>query len=163
VGFVPEDRLRDAVIPEMTLAENLALAEAGTRRGLINWSAYRERTRQVIARHDVRTFGIESAAGSLSGGNQQKFVLGRELEGTEGAPQALIAENPTRGLDIRAAATVREQLREARNRGMAIVLYSSDLDELLEIADRMVVCFAGQVTAVAKTPDAVARAMAGLP
>ncbi len=159
VGFVPEDRLRDALIPTMTLTENLALKEAGAARGTMHWSAYETRASAAIREHDVRASGTESPAGALSGGNQQKFVLGRELEGS---PKALIVENPTRGLDIRAAAHVMMELQSARAAGVALVVYSSDLDEVLSIADRMIVCFNGGVTVTAADADAVGRGMVGL-
>ncbi|MFI5244879.1 MAG: ATP-binding cassette domain-containing protein [Gemmatimonadales bacterium] len=159
VGFVPEDRLRDALIPEMTLVENLALKEAGEARGSLRWASYQARAVTTIREHDVRTSGVDSPASALSGGNQQKFVLGRELEGL---PRALVVENPTRGLDIRASARVLAALRSARASGVAVALYSSDLDEVLSMADRMFVCFDGRVTATAVEADAVARALVGL-
>ncbi len=160
IGFVPEDRLRDALIPAMTLVENFALKDAGAARGLVRWASYESRAQTAIADHDVRASGTDSTTGELSGGNQQKFVLGRELEGS---PAALVVENPTRGLDIRAAAHVLAELRSARASGVAVVVYSSDLDEVLSIADRMVVCFDGHATATAVEADAVARALVGLP
>jgi general nucleoside transport system ATP-binding protein len=160
IGFVPEDRLRDALIPAMTLVENFALKDAGAARGRVRWTSYESRAQAAIAEHDVRASGTDSAAGELSGGNQQKFVLGRELEGS---PAALVVENPTRGLDIRAAAHVLAELRAARASGVAVVVYSSDLDEVLSIADRMIVCFDGRATATAVEADAVARALVGLP
>jgi general nucleoside transport system ATP-binding protein len=158
VGFVPEDRLRDALIPTMSLVENLALKEAGRLRGRMRWSDEAARAATAVREHDVRTTGVGSAIGALSGGNQQKFVLARELEG---APDALIAENPTRGLDIRATAHVLAELQSARARGVAIVVYSSDLDEVLALADRMVVCFDGRASVTPVDADAVARAMLG--
>jgi ABC-type uncharacterized transport system ATPase subunit len=160
IGFVPEDRLRDALIPAMTLVENFALKEAGAAHGRVRWMSYQSRAQTAIAGHDVRASGTDSTAGELSGGNQQKFVLGRELEGS---PAALVVENPTRGLDIRAAAHVLAELRAARASGVAVVVYSSDLDEVLSIADRMIVCFDGRATATAVEADAVARALVGLP
>jgi simple sugar transport system ATP-binding protein len=159
IGFVPEDRLRDALIPAMTLVENFALKEAGAARGRVRWTSYESRARAAILEHDVRASGTDSAAGELSGGNQQKFVLGRELEGS---PAALVVENPTRGLDIRAAAHVLAELQSARAAGVAVVVYSSDLDEVLSIADRMIVCFDGRATATAVESAAVARALVGL-
>jgi ABC-type uncharacterized transport system ATPase subunit len=159
IGFVPEDRLRDALIPSMTLVENFALKEAGRARGSLSWDAYEERTSAAVRDHDVRANGVRSRAGALSGGNQQKFVLARELDGT---PEALVVENPTRGLDIRAAAHVIAEVRSARAAGVAVAVYSSDLDEVMSIADRMLVCFDGRVTATAVEPDAVARALVGL-
>ena len=159
IGFVPEDRLRDALIPSMSLVENFALKDAGATRGTLAWPTYEDRANAVIREHDVRASGVHSTAGALSGGNQQKFVLGRELEGS---PDALIVENPTRGLDIRAAAHVIAELRAARAAGVAIAVYSSDLDEVLSIADRMLVCFDGCVSVVPVDADAVARALVGL-
>jgi simple sugar transport system ATP-binding protein len=158
IGFVPEDRLRDALIPEMTLVENSALRDAGSARGSMPWREYERSTASTMRDYDVRAGGIESPAGTLSGGNQQKFVLGRELAGS---PAALVAENPTRGLDIRATADVLAALRNARAAGVAIVIYSSDLDELLSVADRVVVCFGGRVSEVESNAAAIARAMAG--
>ena len=159
IGFVPEDRLRDALIPEMTLVENLALKEAASARGVMPWREYSSRTSATVRDHDVRTSGVTSLASTLSGVNQQKFVLGRELEG---APEALVAENPTRGLDIRATAQVLSRLRAARRSGVALVVYSSDLDEVLSIADRMLVCFEGRLLPAARDVEAVARVMVGL-
>lgn len=159
IGFVPEDRLRDALIPTMTLVENFALREAGLARGVMPWRLHAARTSAAVRAHDVRCGDVTSAAATLSGGTQQKFVLARELEG---ASDALIVENPTRGLDIRATAEVLAQLRAARSAGVAVVVSSSDLDEVLTIADRMVVCFDGRLVPVARNAEAVARAMVGL-
>lgn len=158
VGFVPEDRLRDAIIAPMTLTENLALKEAGARHGQMPWPALRARTSAVMRSHEVRAAGPETSASVLSGGNQQKFVLGRELEGF---PELLVVENPVRGLDIRAAGQVLQGLREARAAGVAIVMYSGDVEELLAVADRIVVCFGGRVAPVAADPESVARALVG--
>jgi ABC-type uncharacterized transport system ATPase subunit len=158
LGFVPEDRLRDALVPAMTLVENFALKESGAARGRMPWNWYRQRAVATIADTDVRAEGVNSRAAALSGGNQQKFVLGRELEGN---PQALVVENPTRGLDIRATAAILEQLRSARAAGVAVVLYSSDLEEVLSVADRIVVCFEGRLIAVDNDAEAAARAMVG--
>ena len=159
IGFVPEDRLRDALIPAMTLVENFALKDAGESRGSMPWTEYELRAQSAITAHDVRASGTDSAAAALSGGNQQKFVLGRELEGS---PALLVVENPTRGLDIRAAAHVLGELRAARAAGVAVVAYSSDLDEVLSIADRMIVCFDGRITPTAVDAAMVARALVGL-
>ena len=159
IGFVPEDRHRDAVISAWTLVENLALKEAGSVRGLMAWDAYRARAESCVRLQDVRATGVDDSMAALSGGNQQKFVLARELEG---APAALIVENPTRGLDIRAAAQVLAALRAARDAGVAVVIHSSDLDELFSVSDRMIVCFDGTVRDVALDRQAVGRAMVGL-
>jgi simple sugar transport system ATP-binding protein len=107
---------------------------------------------------DVRSEGPEASMSSLSGGNQQKVVVGRELEPM---PAALVAENPTRGLDIRATAAVHERLRAARDAGAAMVVYSSDIDEVIELADRVLVVHAGEVSVVPPVREEIARAMLG--
>ncbi len=157
VGFIPGDRLHDAVIPAMTATENLVLAEAGHLRGTIDWRARAEDTARVIAEYEVRASGPTASLASLSGGNQQKFVVGRE-RGV--APQAIVAENPTRGLDVRAAARVHAALRAvaATEQGAAVIC-STDLDEVLALTSRIVVCFAGTVTEVAPPADASDRSV----
>jgi simple sugar transport system ATP-binding protein len=157
VGFVPGDRLHDAVIPAMTATENLVLAGAARLHGTIDWRARATETAQVIAEYEVRASGPEASLASLSGGNQQKFVVGRE-RGV--APQAIVAENPTRGLDVRAAARVLAALRAvaAEEQGAAVVC-STDLDEVLALTSRIVVCFAGTVTEVLPPADASDRSV----
>lgn len=147
VGFVPEDRLHDALLTDASLFENVALHGAGTRRGFMRWKTFRDRTSALLERFDVRARNVYEPARTLSGGNQQKFVLGRELMGSEltNWPQALIVENPSRGLDFNATAAIHNELRNARNNGCAVVLYSSDLDEVLLLADRVVVMCEGHM------------------
>jgi simple sugar transport system ATP-binding protein len=158
VGFIPEDRHRDAVILDMTLTENVALRGLSVRRGRMPWRDLRAGTQRMLDGLDVRAEGPEASLASLSGGNQQKVVVGRELEPL---PAALVAENPTRGLDIRATAAVHERLRAARDAGVAVVVYSSDIDELLELADRVLVVHAGVVSALPPAREEIARAMLG--
>lgn len=159
VAFIPEDRHRDALVLEMTLLENVALRDLGRRRGRVPWDKLRHETETILADFDVRTTGAGVRADALSGGNQQKLVLGRELATR---PALVVAENPTRGLDIRATAAVQAHLRAARDAGSAVVLYSSDLDEVLALADRMLVLHAGQVQEIeAPTRESVGRAMLG--
>ena len=156
VGFVPEDRHRDGVVLDASLTENLALRDAGTRTGLVPWARLGREAATVMTERDVRAASPDVPMRALSGGNQQKFVLGRELAGS---PAALVVENPTRGLDIRATADVVAALRAARDAGTAVVLHSSDLDEVLAIADRVLVCAAGRVREVPADRDRVGRAM----
>ena len=158
IGFVPADRQRDALMLDLTLTENIALRGAGAARGLLSWRALAARTRGILARFDVRAPGPDIPARTLSGGNQQKFVLGRELAGT---PQALIVDHPTRGLDIRATDEVLARLRGARDAGIAVVMYSGDLDEVLAVADRVLVVHAGRVREVPLDREQVGRAMLG--
>ena len=158
VGYVPEDRLRDAIIPELSLVENLAVRGAGARTGIIDWNAMATATHLAMETFDVRGAHASASAGNLSGGNQQKFVLARELADS---PTALVAENPTRGLDVRAAVDVLDRIRAARDAGAAVVLYSSDLDELVSISDRVFVCYAGTVRESSLDADAIGTAMVG--
>lgn len=158
VGFVPEDRHRDALLLDAPLFENTALRGAGARRGRMPWRALRENTAGLLTRFDVRAPGPDARARTLSGGNQQKFVLGRELAEQ---PQALVVENPSRGLDFKATAAVQQALRDARDAGTAVVVYSSDLDEVLLLADRVLVMHAGRLHEVAGDREAIGRVMLG--
>lgn len=158
-AFIPEDRQRDALIAEFSLSENIALKGAGRARGRINWSERRAVADRLRHDFDVRAPSVEAAAGMLSGGNQQKVVLAREL--TDG-PSVIVAENPTRGLDIRAAASVHHRLRDAASHGAAIVLYSSDLDEVLTLATRVAAMYQGRLREVPNDREAAGRAMLGL-
>jgi ABC-type uncharacterized transport system ATPase subunit len=158
IGFVPEDRHRDAVVLDFTLAENVAIHDAGARQGRMHWRAIGERTRELLDRFDVRSRGPLDRMAAQSGGNQQKVVLAREV-GAD--PVLLVLENPTRGLDIRASAFVREQIGARRAAGVAVVLYSSDLDEIIEIADRVLVVHAGSVRSVEPDRALVGAAMLG--
>jgi simple sugar transport system ATP-binding protein len=161
IGFVPEDRQRDAMVLDFSLVENVALRGAGAARGRLPWARLGEVTAALIGAFDVRGGDGAQTARALSGGNQQKLVLARELDG---GPRLLVVENPTRGLDIRAAAQVRAQLRAARDSGTAVVVYSSDLDEVIALADRVLVVARGAVQAVpvAGGRDTIGRAMLGL-
>jgi simple sugar transport system ATP-binding protein len=164
VGFVPDDRHRDAVLLDRSLTENVALRGAGARHGRVSWVDLHARTNALIRAYDVRGPGARAPMRALSGGNQQKLVLARELDDADratDAPAAIVAENPTRGLDVRASADVAARLRAARDAGAAVVVYSSDLDEVLALASRVLVAYAGTVREVPATREAVGRAMLG--
>jgi ABC-type uncharacterized transport system ATPase subunit len=158
IGFIPEHRQRDALIPAFSLVENVALRHVARERGRMHWPSLAQRARELVARNGIRATSILAPARALSGGNQQKLVLARELDA---APTLLVAENPTQGLDVRAAASVRTRLREARDAGAGVVVYTSDLDELLAIADRVVVVFHGTLRDVPHEADGIGRAMLG--
>ncbi|HTA75009.1 MAG TPA: ATP-binding cassette domain-containing protein [Gemmatimonadaceae bacterium] len=172
IGFVPEDRLRDALIEDFPLYENVYLRGAGRARGRVHWAAQRQATATLLERFDIRAAGPNVSARTLSGGNQQRLVLGRELGGELGgaagaagtAASSIIALNPTRGLDIQATAAIHDRLLAARDAGAAIVLYSSDLDEVLELADRVLVLAHRTVQEIPPPfdRDLVGRAMLGL-
>lgn len=159
VGFIPEDRQRDALIQDFSLRDNVALLGAGARNGAMNWSAIRDETRSLMRSYDVRATDERTRAVALSGGNQQKLVVGREIEGSH---KALVAENPSRGLDVQAAAAVHARIRTARDAGMAVVVYSSDLDEILGLADRVIVVYGGHISEVTSEYESIGRAMLGL-
>jgi simple sugar transport system ATP-binding protein len=158
VGFVPEDRHREALVLDFSLTENIALRGAGRRTGWMPWASLRARTQSLLEQFDVRASSTEDIAAILSGGNQQKLTLARELDHS---PPLLVVENPTRGLDLRASAAVHHRLREARNTGMAIVVYSSDLDELLSLADRTFAIYAGVLVETVRGREQVGEAMLG--
>jgi ABC-type uncharacterized transport system ATPase subunit len=163
VGFVPEDRHHDAVLLDRSLAENVVLRGAGKRRGRMEWSSVHAHTAELIHAFDVRTENTKMPVRALSGGNQQKLVLARELAASldEPAPDALVVENPTRGLDVRATAEVHRRLREACSGGAAVVMYSTDLDEVLALATRAFVLYDGTVHETPIDRDVIGRAMLG--
>ncbi len=158
VGFVPEDRQNDALMLDAPLVENIALRGAGARTGRMPWSDFQHATSEIISQYAVKAAGAKVDARTLSGGNQQKLIVGRELANQ---PPALIVENPTRGLDFRATQAVHTAVRAARDAGTAVVLYSSDLDEVLSLADRVVVMHSGQLVEVPGDRIAIGRAMLG--
>ena len=145
VGVVPEDRHAVGCITGMSLAENLSLnrLERFKRFGLLDRAALRRAALELMERFDVRAAGPDVAFGGLSGGNQQKAVLGREIS-TEGLV-FLLAAQPTRGLDVGAVEAVYGQIRAACRRGVGVLLISSELDELIDVADRIVVLYRGRV------------------
>jgi len=144
------------VVLSATLTENIALRGAGKRRGLVPWNRIRMETEALLSLRDVRASSATVPIRTLSGGNQQKLVIARELASS---PAALVVENPTRGLDIRATSEVHAALRAARDTGTAVIVYSSDLDEVLSLADRIVVVTGGRVREVTGNRDVVGRAM----
>ena len=158
VGFVPEDRHLDGLVLEMSLSENFALNRSGYRRGIVRWNEIRSATREILSEFDVRAENELVAAATLSGGNQQKFLLGRELHGP---PPAMVVENPTRGLDVGASAYIHSRLLDACSHGVAIVAHSPDLDELIAISNRVLVVYGGMVRQVPAVADVVGRAMLG--
>lgn len=146
LAFVPEDRLGRGAVPDMSLADN-ALLTAHSRglvqNGFINRKLERAFTADCIARFDVRTSGPQAEAGSLSGGNLQKFIMGREMMLE---PSVLLVAQPTWGVDIGAAADIRQRLVAMRNAGAAIVVISEEIDELFEICDRLQVLHKGRLS-----------------
>src|SRR5689334_14219707 len=166
VGYIPEDRHRQGLVLEGKLWENRILGhqtEAPNARGfLINVSGARKDTQRIVAAYDVRTPGIDVWAGALSGGNQQKLIVGREMSHT---PKVLIAAHPTRGVDVGAQAAIWDHIRRARHEGMGVLLISADLDDLIGLSDSLKVIFRGRFVADADpstvTPERLGLAMTG--
>jgi general nucleoside transport system ATP-binding protein len=166
VGYIPEDRHRHGLLLEAPLWENRMLGHIteapNTRRGLIDARAARLDTERIVAGYDVRTPGIDVTAGSLSGGNQQKLIVGREMSH---GPKLLIAAHPTRGVDVGAQAQIWDQIRVARREGLAVLLVSADLDELIGLSDTLRVMYRGRLVADADpatiTPEELGSAMTG--
>jgi simple sugar transport system ATP-binding protein len=147
VGFIPEDRTSEGLIPALTLTENVVLglgSEGPWIHGArISWREAEARTTELIRDYEIAAPGPGARAAVLSGGNQQKLVVARELSR---APAVIVAENPTRGLDISAAAAIHLRLRSAAAAGAAILFYSADLDEVLNLADRVIVVTRGTIS-----------------
>ena len=143
----PEDRYGHAAAPDMSLVENALLTGAIrrklTRNGFIDWAATRSFADEIIETYDVRTPGNHVAARALSGGNLQKFLIGRELDQS---PQVIVINQPTWGVDAAAAAAIRQAILNRAAEGAGVVVISQDLDELLEIADMFAVLNEGRLT-----------------
>ncbi len=143
----PEERLGHAAAPDMSLVENALLSgavrKALVRNGFVDWTATRDWTAEIIAKFDVRTPGTGTAARALSGGNLQKFVLGREIMQN---PSVIIVNQPTWGVDAAAAAFIRQALLDLATAGAAVVVISQDIDEILEVADRFAALNEGRLS-----------------
>ncbi|MDG6109389.1 ABC transporter ATP-binding protein [Dactylosporangium aurantiacum] len=166
LGYIPEDRHRQGLLLDAPLWENRILGhqtEAPNARGfLINVGGARRDTTRIVAEYDVRTPGIDVAAVALSGGNQQKLIVGREMSHQ---PKVLIAAHPTRGVDVGAQAAIWDHIRNARIAGMGVLLISADLDELIGLSDSLKVIYGGRLVADADpstvTPEQLGVAMTG--
>jgi ABC-type uncharacterized transport system ATPase subunit len=167
ISHVPEDRLHTGVAPSLSIASNIVLkdycAPPFSRGPLLRLRRIRERAVGMIQRYDVKAPGPETPARRLSGGNLQKVVLAREFSSD---PRVLVAAAPTRGLDVGAIETVHGYLREAAARGVGVLLISEDLDEVLTLADRVVVMYegaiVGEVDAAVATTEEIGLLMAGV-
>jgi general nucleoside transport system ATP-binding protein len=150
----PEERLGHAAAPDMSLTENAmltgSLREGLETRGFLDWARARGFAEAIIARFDVRTPGPGNAARSLSGGNLQKFVIGREVMQR---PEVLVVNQPTWGVDAAAAAAIRQALLDLAAGGTAVVVISQDLDELMEIADRFGALNEGRLSRIRPTSE----------
>jgi simple sugar transport system ATP-binding protein len=167
VAHIPNDRKLEALVPAMSITENVVLKRHDrpplARGGVMSWRNAATVAQDLTNRFDIRTSSIDAPVASLSGGNQQKVVLARELAMAE--PRLIVAMNPVRGLDVAATNFVYQQLLACRAAGAAILLISSELDELLALCDRIGVLYAGRLimTAFPTTGrDEIGRLMAGI-
>ncbi|MGW3916446.1 ABC transporter ATP-binding protein [Streptomyces sp. NPDC005070] len=166
IGYIPEDRHRHGLLLEAPLWENRILGhvtEKPNAKGVwIDIKGAQQDTRRIVEEYDVRTPGIDVTAASLSGGNQQKLIVGREMSHK---PKFLIAAHPTRGVDVGAQAQIWDQIRAARREGLAVLLISADLDELIGLSDTLRVIYNGKLVADADpatiTPEELGSAMTG--
>jgi simple sugar transport system ATP-binding protein len=163
---VPEERYGHGAVLELSLTDNVFLTGRArlslVRRGFLQFGAARRFAAQVIAAFDVQCAGPDALAGSLSGGNLQKFIIGREILQQ---PDVLVVAQPTWGLDAAAVATVQQSLIDLAQNGGAVVLISQDLDELLALSDRLAVIHGGRLSAAQPTDalsvDAIGLMMGG--
>jgi ABC-type uncharacterized transport system ATPase subunit len=166
VAYIPEDRNRHGLLMEASLWENRILGHQtqppNAKGPLIDRKGARADTERIVDAYDVRTPSIDVLASSLSGGNQQKLIVGREMSSN---PTVLIAAHPTRGVDVGAQAAIWDLLREARREGLAVLLISADLDELIGLSDSIKVILRGALVADADpmtvTPEELGSAMTG--
>ncbi len=149
VGYIPQDRQRDGLLMGAPLWENRILGHQATApmaNGIwINKDAAKSDSERIVKDFDVRTPSVNVMASALSGGNQQKFIVGREMSSN---PKLIIAAQPTRGVDVGAQAIIWDKLMEARSSGVGVLLVSADLDELFALSDRIAVIFSGKIVAI---------------
>ncbi len=166
IGYIPEDRHRHGLLLDSPLWENRVLGHQGrppsSRHGLIDKRSARADTERIIEQYDVRTPSADTLARALSGGNQQKLIVGREMSGD---PVLLIAAHPTRGVDVGAQAAIWDHIKHARREGLAVLLISADLDELIGLSDSLQVILRGRLVRSfdpsAVTPEQLGSAMTG--
>jgi ABC-type uncharacterized transport system ATPase subunit len=166
IGYIPADRHRHGLLLDAPLWENQILGhqsqEPNANGFWIDRDGARKRTDQIVEEYDVRTPSIDVQAEALSGGNQQKLIIGRELMA---GPSAVIAAHPTRGVDVGAQAAIWDQLRDARGAGLATLLVSADLEELIGLSDTLLVVYKGTIVAeldpATATPEELGSYMTG--
>lgn len=155
VAYIPDRPWQTATIREFNLEQNAILRshwdEPMAQRGVLRRRAIAEHAKQLIGQYDVRAASSQMLAGQLSGGNLQKLVLARELARE---PRLVIAVNPTAGLDVGAKEYIHQQLIRERENGKGVLLISADLDEVLELSDRLAVMYAGEIVGVVRTEEA---------
>ncbi|NCW63530.1 MAG: ATP-binding cassette domain-containing protein [Betaproteobacteria bacterium] len=168
ISFIPEDRQLQAMIMDMNLTDNVMIGRQNIEKyksslGTVKTKNAVIESEKVISTFEVKTPGTNTLATALSGGNQQKFVVGRELEDS---PSLLIASQPTRGIDIGAQSLIWEKLRNSRDEGLSVLLISADLEELIGLSDRIIVFYQGKLVKELEsenvTPEDLGGYMTGL-
>jgi len=166
IGYIPEDRKTDGLVSEFSIAENMMINASYSSRFTkgfnINFPARRKIATELVEQYDVRTPSIETAAGNLSGGNQQKVVVARELSRDV---SLLIASQPTRGVDVGSIEFIHEQIIAERDAGKAVLLVSTELDEVLALADRIAVMYRGKIVGIvdpSASREELGKLMAGV-
>jgi simple sugar transport system ATP-binding protein len=154
IAYVPEDRQEEGLVQEYDLVRNALLGnqtvEPYVSGGFIDWRAVRDHAEAIVREYDVQPPNADAEAASLSGGNQQKFVVGREIEHE---PKLLVASHPTRGVDIGSIEFIHERLLEMRDAGTAVLFVSSKLDEIRKLSDRVAVMYEGEFVDVVDPDD----------
>ncbi|MDD3851543.1 MAG: ABC transporter ATP-binding protein [Firmicutes bacterium] len=149
IGYIPEDRHTYGIVPDMSIAENIVLDCVGlppfSKRGILDHQAIKQNGKTAIADYFIKAESEAAIARTLSGGNQQKVILARTLMGK---PKLIVACNPTRGLDFSATEYLRKKLVESAMNNMGVIIYSSDLEEIMELADRILVIYHGRVMGI---------------
>ncbi len=164
LAHIPEDRRSTGLILEMSVVENSILGMHRWERfakgffGVIDWRAAEEHAAEIVRKYDVVAPGLHSPVKHLSGGNQQKLLVGREISKN---PKLIVAAQPTRGLDVAATEYIRRLLVRLRNEGHAVLLVSSDTDEVLQLSDRVAIMYKGEFVAITK-PEELTREKLGL-
>jgi ABC-type uncharacterized transport system ATPase subunit len=166
IGYIPEDRQRHGLLLDSPLWENRILGHQtrppAVKGFWLNRSGARADSSRIVEQYDVRTPGIDTTARALSGGNQQKFIVGREMSGD---PVLLVASHPTRGVDVGAQAQIWDHIKQARRSGLAVLLISADLDELIGLSDTIRVLLRGRLVGTfdpqTVTPQELGSAMTG--
>lgn len=154
VGHIPQDRQRFGLVLQYSVAENMILQtyyqKPYSKNKILKFDEIEKKAKELIEEFDIRTPGTHTLAGSLSGGNQQKVIIGRELDRS---PDLLVAAQPTRGLDVGAIEFIHKRLIEERDKGRAVLLMSFELDEILNVSDRIAVMFDGQIIDIVKPEE----------
>jgi simple sugar transport system ATP-binding protein len=166
IGYIPEDRHRHGLLLDSPLWENRILGhqtrEPSVKGMWVNKTGAHDDAERIVQTYDVRTPGVDTFARALSGGNQQKFIVGREMSGD---PVLLIAAHPTRGVDVGAQAAIWDHIKTARRKGLGVLLVSADLDELIGLSDTIAVLLRGRLVGEfdprTVTPQELGTAMTG--